>query len=636
MNPWSIYFVYGGAAGMVAAVALVIWRYKTIKELTVKSLLWLIYILAAMSIMFGAAAYYLANPNTDNLFTAILIANVSMIVWLVFLGGNTVNDRVINRKLSAAAVVVGALVGEVLMGITYTLYFNGASEDLLLKSLNSPWFIVPMTAEAGISYLITKRNGGLLSKIAPLWIINMLFNPIMMGGYWFELSLSASAIIMTIIIIIMLDYLHRRKVIHNHDAHVLAGASIVMAIMMLIQLFAYIGFIPWISYGVAVLVDMAWYFTVYLNDDLMSGRTSWLTKPIMLTLSLSAIFVAEVAMGGVVSIEAGWLDVVQLRLLLNPINVVNLIEFVSSLSLSPGFLIMMGVEMGWLVVVKIGESHNLENKVRMILMMMAYAIYSIYIPSFLPAGLVKYPYLDWSMGLGTAGPLAPSILVAVLGTYAINGILSFLFGSRQVCSLTCSAAYMWQGTFYDDLKQIQFNAGNRQVPRGVIKKIHDISIALIMPLLIALAVISYMDQTKYLNVTAWGADPLVLLYLVSFGVIWYVMFALSPLLGTYNCVTYGWCHWGAFNQLISRLGFFKLVARNPDACISCKSKDCAKACPTGNSNMPGSFITKGYYKSITCVGVGDCIEACPYNNIEMWDVRRSLRLRLPMLKSSST
>ncbi len=312
-----------------------------------------------------------------------------MIAWLVFLSGNTGSDRVIDRKLSTVAVAVGgALIGEILMGgITYTLYFNGASNDLLLRSLNSPWFIVPMTVEAGISYALNKRNGGLLSKIAPLWIINMLFNPpIMMGSYWFELSLSASAIIMTITIIIMLDYLHRHKVIHDHDIHVFVGASIVMAIMMLVQLLAYIGFIPWISYGAAVLVDMAWYFVVYLNDDLMGGRTSWLTKPVILALSLSAIFVAEAAMGGVISMEAGWLDVIQLKSLLNPpISVIGSIEFISSLSLSPGFLIMMGgIEMGWLVAAKMSESRNLENKVRMIMMMMAYVLYSIYIPSFLP------------------------------------------------------------------------------------------------------------------------------------------------------------------------------------------------------------------------------------------------------------
>ncbi len=60
MNPWSIYFVYGGAAGMVAAVVLVIWRYKATKELSIKSLLWLLYILAAMSIMFGGSCLLLS------------------------------------------------------------------------------------------------------------------------------------------------------------------------------------------------------------------------------------------------------------------------------------------------------------------------------------------------------------------------------------------------------------------------------------------------------------------------------------------------------------------------------------------------------------------------------------------------
>lgn len=634
MDLWSIYFVYGGASGMVAAIVVVIWRFKSIRVLTLKSLLWLLYVLAAMAVMFGVAAYYLANPSTSNLFNAILISNVSMVAWLLFLSGNTGNDRLVDRRLSAVAIAIGVLVGEILMGITYTLYFSGAIKDLLLASLNSPWFIVPMTAEAGISYIVSRRGDGLLSRVAPLWIANMLFNPIMLGGDWFYISLAASAAIMTVIIITMLDYLHKHKVVHDHDMYVFVGASAVMAVMMVMQLLAYIGLIPWALYGIAVLVDMAWYLMVYLNDE--PGKPiSWLTKPVTLALTLTAIFVAEATMGGVISIEAGWLNAAALRSLISPVSLIGLIKFISALSLGPGFMIMMGIEMGWLVITRITELRNLENRVRIILMVVAYAIYSVYIPSFLPAGLVKYPYLDWSMGLGTAGSLAPSLLIAVLGTYAINGVLSFLFGSRQVCSLMCSAAYMWQGTFYDDLKLVRLHAGRRQVPRGIIRRVHDVAMALIMPLLIVLAVISYMDQVGYLHITAWGVDPLVLLYLVSFGVVWYIMFALSPILGTYNCVTYGWCHWGVFNQLVSRIGFFKLVAKDPSACVTCRSKACALACPVGNTGMPGSFIAKGYYKSITCVGVGDCVEACPYNNIEIWDVRHSFRQLLHRLRDMS-
>jgi len=622
MNPWSIYFIYGGAAGMVVAVAVVLWLYKSSRNMMLRTLMWLLYVLASMIVMFGAAAFYLINQSTSNLFTAILIANTSMIIWLLLLGSNWGRGRGINPKLSGALIIVMVLMAELLMGITYTLYIEGP-KDLLLKSLDSPWFVIPMTLEAAISYVLTERGGrDLFALIAPPWILNMLFNPVMLPGAWFRYSLLASSIIMVMIIILMLDYMHRHKVLQANDMHVMLGASAVMAVMMIIQLAASLGALPWAMYGAALLVDMGWYLAVYVNHKPQPRSIAWLTKPIHVAVFLSLIFIAEAAMGGVISMEMGWLNPEGLSESLSQ-GLVGIIQFISALTLGPGFMIMMGIEMGWLVAARALEVHNAENRARLILMMVSYALYGVYASSFLPPSLARYPYLEWSMGLGTAGPLSPYLLMAVLGTYAINGAASFLFGARQVCSLTCTAAYMWQGTFYDDLKMIK---PTRITPRkGVIRRIHDALMMIMMPSLIVLALLSYLNQIGYVKL-ALGLDPLVLLYLVSFGIAWYLFFALSPILGTYNCVTYGWCHWGAFNRLMGRIGFFKLVAKDPSICIKCRTRDCARACPTGNSTMPGSFITSGHYKSLTCIGVGDCVEACPYDNIEIHDVRHSLRL----------
>ena len=41
------------------------------------------------------------------------------------------------------------------------------------------------------------------------------------------------------------------------------------------------------------------------------------------------------------------------------------------------------------------------------------------------------------------------------------------------------------------------------------------------------------------------------------------------------------CHIGLFNQFISRFGLFRLKVKDPAVCVSCKTKDCAKACPVG-------------------------------------------------------
>jgi polyferredoxin len=68
-----------------------------------------------------------------------------------------------------------------------------------------------------------------------------------------------------------------------------------------------------------------------------------------------------------------------------------------------------------------------------------------------------------------------------------------------------------------------------------------------------------------------------------------------------------------------------LKVKNSSQCVSCETKDCALACPVGLSTQPGSFISDGQFKNSRCVGVGDCVEACPYENIFFYDVRNFLK-----------
>ncbi|ADY02205.1 4Fe-4S ferredoxin iron-sulfur binding domain protein [Vulcanisaeta moutnovskia 768-28] len=85
---------------------------------------------------------------------------------------------------------------------------------------------------------------------------------------------------------------------------------------------------------------------------------------------------------------------------------------------------------------------------------------------------------------------------------------------------------------------------------------------------------------------------------------------------------------GLLNQVVSRIGLFRLKVKDPSLCARCPTKDCARACPVGNSDLPINFIRRGYYKSSTCIGVGDYVETCPYNNIYFYDVRIWLSERL--------
>ena len=105
---------------------------------------------------------------------------------------------------------------------------------------------------------------------------------------------------------------------------------------------------------------------------------------------------------------------------------------------------------------------------------------------------------------------------------------------------------------------------------------------------------------------------------------WYIVFVSIPFMGAFACVTQGWCYWGVFNQAVSRIGLFRLKVKDPQVCLNCKTVDCANACPVGITDMRAEFIKKGEMRSIKCIGIGECVDACPHKNIFIYDVRHAI------------
>ncbi len=295
------------------------------------------------------------------------------------------------------------------------------------------------------------------------------------------------------------------------------------------------------------------------------------------------------------------------------------------------FSVMFGTFFLPLTVYRLLSAKKAVNKVRLALMVLAYWVYSIYIPSFSPiADKVQYvPYM-WFNGLGTYGPVSPSYLLSgIVGTYIVTGVLSFMFGSRQVCSVTCTAPYMLQGSFMDSLKE--YNRGSKLGRKALGAKVkwwQKFNSTLLMGSLIALAVISFLDQEGVTNISVLGVDPTVYVCMLYFDLLWYVQFLVIPFLGNYSCVTSGICQWGVVNQVFSYLGPFRLKVKDPNACLNCRTVDCAKACPVGITDMRGSFIKKGELKSFKCIGAGDCIEACPEDNIYVYDMLKLVKEKI--------
>ena len=204
-----------------------------------------------------------------------------------------------------------------------------------------------------------------------------------------------------------------------------------------------------------------------------------------------------------------------------------------------------------------------------------------------------------------------------------------LFGGRHVCSMFCTGALMYQGTFYDKMKSLNRSSGvAKKFLTTRISNLYRVIFSVVWASVFAGVSISYLDSIGILRLSVFGTDPAVFLYLFYFDFLWYIAFITIPFVGTYACASMGWCHWGTFNQLVGRLGFFKLRVKSTDTCVYCPTKDCAMACPVGLTNLPSEFIRKGELKSHKCIGVGDCVSSCPYENIQFHDIRHWVKGRM--------
>ncbi|MCL5067512.1 MAG: 4Fe-4S dicluster domain-containing protein, partial [Thaumarchaeota archaeon] len=351
---------------------------------------------------------------------------------------------------------------------------------------------------------------------------------------------------------------------------------------------------------------------------------------------LLSTFIAEFFMGGLIDVVyygSNFISSIPFVAITGSIGsrisalLYDFLSMFASVTGSAWYLVMMGAEMGALIVFKIFQTRELETRIRLVLVILAYAVYTVFFPYFLisDSALPRIPFVGWNMGIGTSGAFAPAFISAIAITYLISGVLAFLFGGRQVCSMFCSASLMYQGTFPDSLKIFnRTSKAGKKLLTSKMNNIYKVVTSSVIVSLIVASLTSYMNSIHMVNITIYGGDVATFLYIFYFDFLWYIIFLAMPFIGVYGCVTTGMCHWGLFNRLVGRLGFFKLKVRDPNRCVSCETKDCAKACPVGLTDLPSNFISKGEFKSHKCIGVGDCVSSCPYENEYFYDVRNWL------------
>jgi polyferredoxin len=206
-----------------------------------------------------------------------------------------------------------------------------------------------------------------------------------------------------------------------------------------------------------------------------------------------------------------------------------------------------------------------------------------------------------------------------------------MFGRKAICSVMCGAALMYQGTAMSEMRGFnQSSKVGRHFLGSQLSTAYVTLSGVALASLFAVSALSLLRWIPTVQVASGQLDTATLPLPIElyFGAVWFAMFVTTPFIGTYNCATTGFCHWGALTLPFARVGFFRLKVKDKKVCEACTTFDCAKACPVGLVDMPLHFRRDGEYRSSKCCGVGDCVGACPYGNMYHQDVRFWVRRRL--------
>ncbi len=661
----AAYAILAGIGALMAYVTAVLIKWASEAKTPVNASV-VTFLLAMMVAMFAGALLYVVAPGPSSIIEGLWLGSALMSIsvipfFLTYL--NEVKQRVAEGDQFVArpivhpyrfitAVVALVLGNELVMGATFQLAvgpaLSGGILDVLTSVATSPWFLFTMSAEMALTtYFLRDRISAGMYRVLLLQSLIMFLSPTALAlGGWVAFSVYLSSATMIVLFIYLMEFIYRHRQLDAAFSHYVGALLGIYGLMMGGQ-FIWLYYGGWADvFALGIVAEMVLFFAAIVGIERFGKEmgTPWQLDANWTFGVLASIFVAEIFMGALLAVQidpahyAGAFFTLPLSGSASTVvynAIYNGFWFLAGVTASTWFLTMMGIEMGALVYFKIRETPNRENRIRMVLMMFCYAVFAVFFPSIYyhsafpnaPAQ-ATVPVLGWSMGIGSA-VLAASTLTVVILTYAILGTLTALFGRRVVCSTFCTAALMYQGTTLDSMKSF-----NRSGPVGRkylgsrFSSAYSISTGAILGSLLFASVASYLDSTGVWNVTVLGADPTIFLFSISFGILWYVMFVTVPYVGTYNCVTMGWCYTGAISQAFHKIGLFKLRVRSKDVCKACTTLDCAKACPIGLVNMPGSFRTQGEFRSTKCCGVGDCVSACPYGNMYIYDVRHWVRGKL--------
>lgn len=539
------------------------------------------------------------------------------------------------------------LANEALMGAAFTLALNGPVSfgnvgpfglvSAFAASVDSVWFFWAMAATM-VALLFWIRFAPIerwaLAGLAASGVVGPWVLPI---PGWGAVGM---AVVMTAVFVALFEYLSRHPSVSRGEFRLVLGVAAAFLVMAA-------GEFASVSLGSAALASVPFALASFgamglellyiarrglvgVDPPIASEGIAWLRQPLVLTGFLGFGFAGEWFMAATLgtigtrgtmlaagSLGGPWWAAGGSALLQGVLAV-------GTVTSSPYFLLLMGVEMGALVVARMLSAASRENRTRLGMALGSFAAYTIAAPAFVP-NWSRFPG-SWP-NLGAFGPVGSGSLVAIVGSYALFAGLAFLFGRRSYCSVLCPSAVMYGGTFSQKLIPTitESPVARRQVLGGNWRKIPQ-----------ALAVTSWVAWGAVFALSAWnafgrgpggpwGIDPSVLYSLAVWNVVWYGTFVAIPYLGMSPCRTWGYCTTGTFAGWIGARGRYRLESRDKEVCRACTTHDCGKACEVGLVEMSVQLARTGVYRNQRCVGSHDCVVACPYGNLVARDIRDDVR-----------
>ena len=223
------------------------------------------------------------------------------------------------------------------------------------------------------------------------------------------------------------------------------------------------------------------------------------------------------------------------------------------------------------------------------------------------AGLSYYAMKGWNFPAvpnpGGTGQPAWTLDTGAAGL--VYAVLALLFGRVAYCGWFCPAAAFWGGIGQGFVRY------NLDAEKG--RRLARVTVPVVIVLFIGTTAFSVLDTFKVLDLRFFGTDPAVFFSGLWWMVIWFILAVFVPFTGS-RFFSRFLCPVGAMNGIIGSWGMARLKARDREVCVSCATKDCSGACEM--SIVPHlDLASKGYLRSVACVGCGNCLEACPRRNL---------------------